>query len=55
MVSGVSGSGNYTVKAGIISGITKIKRRVYIDKAGLHKAITGDVDYISQIEMVDQN
>ena len=27
----------------------------FVDKVGLHKAITGDVDFISQVEMVDQN
>ncbi len=55
VVSGVSGSGKTTlVKQVLYPALQKLKGE-FIDKAGLHKAITGDVDYISQIEMVDQN
>jgi len=55
VVSGVSGSGKTTlVKQILYPALQKIKGE-FIDKAGLHKAITGDVEYISQIEMVDQN
>jgi excinuclease ABC subunit A len=54
-VSGVSGSGKTTlIKQILYPALKKIKGE-YVDKAGLHKAITGDVDFISQIEMVDQN
>ena len=55
VVSGVSGSGKTTlVKQILYPALQKIKGEG-VDKAGLHKAITGDVDTISQIEMVDQN
>jgi len=55
VVSGVSGSGKTTlVKQILYPGLKKIKGEP-VDKTGLHKAITGDIDYISQIELVDQN
>ncbi len=55
VVSGVSGSGKTTlVKQILYPALQKIKGE-FSDKVGLHKAVTGDVDYISQIEMVDQN
>ena len=55
VVSGVSGSGKTTlVKQILYPALQKLKGE-FIEKAGLHKAITGDVDFISQIEMVDQN
>jgi excinuclease ABC subunit A len=55
VVSGVSGSGKTTlVKQILYPALQKLKGEG-VDKAGIHKAITGDVDAISQIEMVDQN
>jgi excinuclease ABC subunit A len=55
VVSGVSGSGKTTlVKQILYPALQKLKGE-FIEKAGLHKAISGDVDFISQIEMVDQN
>ncbi len=55
VVSGVSGSGKTTlVKQILYPALQKIKGEG-VDKAGIHKAIKGDVDAISQIEMVDQN
>jgi excinuclease ABC subunit A len=55
VVSGVSGSGKTTlVKQILYPALQKLKGE-FIDKAGLHKNISGDVDYIAQIEMVDQN
>ena len=55
VVSGVSGSGKTTlVKQILYPGLKKIKGE-FVDKVGLHKEITGDIDSISQIEMVDQN
>ncbi len=55
VVSGVSGSGKTTlVKQILYPALQKIKGE-FAEKVGLHKGITGDVDYISQIEMVDQN
>ncbi|MCW3117234.1 MAG: excinuclease subunit, partial [Chitinophagaceae bacterium] len=55
VVSGVSGSGKTTlVKQILYPALKKIKGEV-ADKIGFHKAITGDIDSIAQIEMVDQN
>jgi excinuclease ABC subunit A len=55
VVSGVSGSGKTTlVKQILYPALQKIKGE-FADKVGLHKGIAGDIDYISQIEMVDQN
>ena len=55
VVSGVSGSGKTTlVKQILYPALQKLKGEG-VEKAGLHKAITGDVEAISQIEMVDQN
>ncbi len=55
VVSGVSGSGKTTlVKQILYPALQRLKGEAS-EKVGLHKAITGDVDYISQIELVDQN
>ena len=55
VVSGVSGSGKTTlVKQILYPALQKIKGEP-ADKVGLHKAVKGDIDYLSQIEMVDQN
>jgi excinuclease ABC subunit A len=55
VVSGVSGSGKTTlVKQILYPALRKIKGE-YGDKVGFHKAITGDVESIAQIEMIDQN
>ncbi len=55
IVSGVSGSGKTTlVKHILYPALQKIKGE-FADKVGLHKAITGDVESLTQIEMVDQN
>ena len=55
VVSGVSGSGKTTlVKQILYPALQKLKGE-FVDKAGLHKTISGDVDYIAQIEMIDQN
>ncbi len=54
-VSGVSGSGKTTlVKQILYPALQKIKGEVS-DKPGLYRKISGDIDYISRIEMVDQN
>ncbi len=57
VVSGVSGSGKTTlVKQILYQGLQRIKGGpVAGDKAGLHKAISGDLQSIHQVEMVDQN
>jgi excinuclease ABC subunit A len=55
VITGVSGSGKTTlVKQILYPGLQKIKGEP-ADKVGLHKGLTGDVDYISQVEMIDQN
>jgi len=55
VVSGVSGSGKTTlVKQILYPALQKIKGEP-ADKVGLHKAVKGDIDYLSQIELVDQN
>src|SRR5215204_2292518 len=55
VVSGVSGSGKTTlIKQILYPALQKIKGEI-ADKVGVHKGITGDVEYISQVEMVDQN
>ncbi|HEX6846431.1 MAG TPA: excinuclease ABC subunit UvrA, partial [Chitinophagaceae bacterium] len=55
VVSGVSGSGKTTlVKQILYPALQKIKGE-FADKVGLHKTITGDIESITQIEMVDQN
>ena len=55
VVSGVSGSGKTTlVKQILYPALQKLKGEG-AEKAGLHKALTGNTDSIAQIEMVDQN
>src|SRR6185369_966954 len=55
VISGVSGSGKTTlVKQILYPALQKIKGE-FADKVGFHKAISGDLENISQIEMVDQN
>jgi excinuclease ABC subunit A len=55
VVSGVSGSGKTTlVKQILYPALQKLKGE-FGEKCGYHKQITGDVEGISQIEMVDQN
>ena len=55
MVSGVSGSGKTTlVKQILYPALRKLKGE-FADKVGAHRAITGDIDSITQIELIDQN
>lgn len=55
VVSGVSGSGKTTlVKQILYPALQKVKGE-FAEKIGLHKTISGSVDVISQIELVDQN
>ncbi len=55
VVSGVSGSGKTTlVKQILYPALQKVKGE-FADKVGMHRAITGDIDFITQIEMIDQN
>jgi excinuclease ABC subunit A len=55
VVSGVSGSGKTTLVKNILyPALNKLKGE-FGDKAGMHKQLSGDIDSIAQIEMVDQN
>ncbi|MEI9934047.1 MAG: excinuclease ABC subunit UvrA [Ferruginibacter sp.] len=55
VVSGVSGSGKTTlIKQILYPALQKLKGESN-DKAGLFKKLSGDIDSIAQIEMVDQN
>ena len=55
VISGVSGSGKTTlVKQILYPALQKIKGE-FADKVGMHRSITGDIDFIAQIEMIDQN
>ena len=55
VVSGVSGSGKTTLVKQILYPALQKMKGEFADKVGFHKAITGDVETISQIELVDQN
>jgi excinuclease ABC subunit A len=55
VVSGVSGSGKTTLVKQILYPALQKMKGEFGDKVGFHKAITGDVDGIAQIEMIDQN
>ncbi len=55
IVSGVSGSGKTTLVKQILYPALKKLKGEFAEKIGLSKGISGDVDYISQIEMIDQN
>ena len=55
VVSGVSGSGKTTlVKQILFPALRKLKGE-FGDRVGFHKAVTGDLDSIAQVEMIDQN
>jgi len=55
VVSGVSGSGKTTLVKQILSPALRKIKGEFGDKVGFHKAITGDIENIGQVEMVDQN
>lgn len=55
VVSGVSGSGKTTLIKQILYPALKKLKGEFAEKVGFHKEISGDVDYISQVEMIDQN
>lgn len=55
VVSGVSGSGKTTlIKQILYPALQKIKGE-FAEKIGLHKTISGSINDINQIELVDQN
>ncbi|HYC41078.1 MAG TPA: excinuclease ABC subunit UvrA [Chitinophagaceae bacterium] len=56
VVCGVSGSGKTTlVKQVLYSGLKRMHGEPLGTRVGLHRQITGDVDSIAQVELVDQN
>jgi len=54
-ISGVSGSGKTTLVKQILYLALKKLKGEGLDKPGLFRGLKGDVDYIKQIEMIDQN
>lgn len=55
VVTGVSGSGKTTLVKQILYNAIRKYKGESVEKVGLHKSISGDVDLISQVELVDQN
>ena len=55
VISGVSGSGKTTLVKQILYPALRRLKGEFTDKAGFHKNLEGDVDYINQVEMIDQN
>lgn len=55
VVSGVSGSGKTTLVKQILYPAMVKRMGEYGDKVGLHRAISGDMDVITQVELIDQN
>lgn len=55
VVSGVSGSGKTTLIKHILYPALKKHQGEPTDKVGFYKAMTGDLDALTQVEMVDQN
>jgi len=55
VVSGVSGSGKTTLVKHILYPALQKRKGESIDKLGLHKKMSGAVDSITHVEMVDQN
>ncbi len=55
VISGVSGSGKTTLVKQILYPALKKYKGEIADKIGLHKGLAGDIDSITQIEMIDQN
>ena len=56
VVSGVSGSGKTTlVKQILYPALKKYLGEHYTGSLGLHKALEGDLDRITQVEMINQN
>jgi excinuclease ABC subunit A len=55
VVSGVSGSGKTTLVKQILSPALKKIKGEFAEKIGLYRGLDGDVEYITQVEMIDQN
>ena len=54
-VSGVSGSGKTTLVKQILYPALKKLKDEFVDKPGLFRGLSGDIDQLKQIELVDQN
>jgi excinuclease ABC subunit A len=55
VISGVSGSGKTTLVKQIAYPALKKLKGEFVEKVGLHKSLGGDIDYITQVELIDQN
>ena len=55
VVSGVSGSGKTTLVKQILYPALQQLKGEFTEKAGLHQSISGDLDAITQVEMIDQH
>ena len=55
VISGVSGSGKTTLVKQILYPALKKLKGEFAERIGLYRGLSGDVDYINQVEMVDQN
>ncbi len=54
-VSGVSGSGKTTLVKQLLYPALQQLKGIFQDKPGAFKSIEGDIDFIKQIELIDQN
>ena len=54
-VSGVSGSGKTTLVKQILFPALKKLKDEFVDKPGLFRNLSGDIDQLKQIELIDQN
>lgn len=55
VVSGVSGSGKTTLVKQILYPALKRAKGDFSERAGMHKALRGDIESITHVELVDQN
>lgn len=55
VVSGVSGSGKTTLVKQILAPALRKLKGEFGDKIGYHQQLSGDIESIGQVEMVDQN
>lgn len=55
VVSGVSGSGKTTLVKQILYPALKRLKGEFTEKPGFHKNLEGDVEHITQVELIDQN
>ncbi|MGI8636385.1 MAG: excinuclease ABC subunit UvrA, partial [Segetibacter sp.] len=55
VVTGVSGSGKTTLIKQILYPALKKLKGEFAEKVGFYKALSGETEYISQVEMIDQN